>query len=246
MRADRPVLLRHPVPVPLGADGRRRAVAVVVPRRPDLLRDPLRAGARRRQSLRGRGRLGDPLPLARGDVPRADHGAEPRCRTGRLRRTDGDRQRLRRHRRDPPSRPAPAGGHRRPGAPGAADPLPARTVHPGDPRLQHRPGRGRPAGDDVPHPGRPERRVAHRPARPNDHSGRRGTGPAGRHRGAPQAGPAGHARRPGPLARPGAATRRRTPTPGRRVPAGADRPGRAAVHPWRTPSGCRSAGCPGR
>ena len=49
-RPDRAVLLRHPVPVAVGADGQRRAAQRAVHRRPAVLRDPVLPGAGHRHA----------------------------------------------------------------------------------------------------------------------------------------------------------------------------------------------------
>ena len=64
-RPDRAVLVRHAVPLPLGADHRRRAPQRALHRRPAVLRDPLLPRPGHRHRLHRRQALGDP-PARRG------------------------------------------------------------------------------------------------------------------------------------------------------------------------------------
>ena len=59
-RPDRAVLLRHPLPVAVGADRRRRAALAAVDRRPPVLRGPLLPRAGTGHRLRRLEALGDP------------------------------------------------------------------------------------------------------------------------------------------------------------------------------------------
>ena len=64
-RSDRPLLVRHAVPVEVGADRQRRAAQPAVGRRPAVLRDPLLPRAGHRDRLHRREALGDPAARRR-------------------------------------------------------------------------------------------------------------------------------------------------------------------------------------
>ncbi len=95
-RSDRTVLLRHPVPLEVGAHHRRRAPERLVDRRPAVLREPLLPGSWHRHRLRGRRLSVIRQPVGGQRVPRAADDPEPRRRARGPRRAHRGGLRLRR------------------------------------------------------------------------------------------------------------------------------------------------------
>ena len=81
-RPDRAVLLRHPVPLEVGAHRQRPAAQPAVGRRPAVLRDPVLPGAGHRDRLHRRQAVGHPPARRRRRLPRGAHDPQPR-REGR-------------------------------------------------------------------------------------------------------------------------------------------------------------------
>ena len=82
-RPDRPVLVRHALPVDVGADRERRAAERALDGRPAVLRDALLPRARDRHGLRRREALGDPPARGRRRLPRGADDPQPRREAGR-------------------------------------------------------------------------------------------------------------------------------------------------------------------
>ena len=80
-RPDRPLLVRHALPLAVGAHGRRPAAQPAVGRRPAVLRDALLPGAGHRHRLRRRQALGHPPARRRRRLPRGAHDPQPRRRS---------------------------------------------------------------------------------------------------------------------------------------------------------------------
>ena len=86
-RPDRAVLVRHPLPLEVGAHRERRAAQRALHRRPAVLRDALLPRAGHGNRLRRREALGDPRARRRRRLPRRAHDPQPRRRAGRPRRS---------------------------------------------------------------------------------------------------------------------------------------------------------------
>ena len=69
-RCDRPLLVRHSLPLDLGADGERRAAQRALGRRPPVLRDPLLSRARNGHRLHRREAVRDSPARRRRRLPR--------------------------------------------------------------------------------------------------------------------------------------------------------------------------------
>ncbi len=95
-RPDRALLLRHALPLEVGADGERPAAERALDGRPALLRDPLLPRAGDRHRLHRREALGDPPPHRRQRLSRGADDPEPRREARRTHRPGRRRERLRR------------------------------------------------------------------------------------------------------------------------------------------------------
>ena len=95
-RADGSLLVRHAVPVEVGADDRRAEAELPVDRRPPVLPVAVLPGARDRHGLHRRQAVGHPRTLGGRRVPRGADGPQPRERAGRAHDPDRCGQRLRR------------------------------------------------------------------------------------------------------------------------------------------------------
>ena len=80
-RPDRALLVRHPLPLEVGADGERRAAEPALGRRPAVLRDALLPRAGHRDGLRRREAVGDPPARGRRRLPRGADDPQPRRRS---------------------------------------------------------------------------------------------------------------------------------------------------------------------
>ena len=89
-RPDRAVLVRHALPVEVGADRQRGAADGAVGRRPPVLRDALLPRAGHRHGLRRLEAVGDPAPHRGQRLPRGADDPQPR-RTSRSSSTFGSR-----------------------------------------------------------------------------------------------------------------------------------------------------------
>ena len=88
----RAVLLRHPLPVHLGAHPGRRTAARPLRRRRRVVPHPVLPRPRRTHALPGRQGVGDPQPGDRGQLRGGADRAEPPRRGGRVHRPDRDRR----------------------------------------------------------------------------------------------------------------------------------------------------------
>ncbi len=95
-RSNRPLLVRHAVPLDLDPHRRRPAPQPALGGRPPVLRVALLPRSRHRHRLRRREALGHPSPRGRRRVPRGAHDPQPRREAGRAHRPHRGRLRLRR------------------------------------------------------------------------------------------------------------------------------------------------------
>ena len=94
-RSDRPVLVRHPLSLAVGADGRWPASESAFGRRSALLRRALLPRSGNGNRLCRRKAVADPSACGRRRLPRAADDLQPRSRAGRRDRTDRGGVRLR-------------------------------------------------------------------------------------------------------------------------------------------------------
>ena len=247
-RSDRAVLLRHPVPLEVGAHRRRPAPQPAVGRRPAVLRDPVLPGAGHRHRLHRRQAVGHPPARRRRRLPRGAHDPQPRREGRSTSRCASRRPRdfadlfevkdalqeegrvLHARRRRPPGARLPPRDVR------------ARDLDLGDGGLRR--GRARP---HVQRPRRAPRRVDDRPARDARARRRRREHRAAQVRAARQEGAAEHGAQPREVARRGAEPRLRLGPAQADLPAQPRRPrGAALLAGHRCPATtCRPPGCPG-
>ncbi len=95
-RSDRPLLLRHALPLAVGADRERAADEPAVGRRPAVLRNALLPGSRDRDGVHRREALRDPTARGRQRLPRGADDPQPRRETSRPRSARRRGLRLRR------------------------------------------------------------------------------------------------------------------------------------------------------
>ena len=95
-RPDRPLLVRHALPLEVGADDQRRADEPALGRRPPVLRVALLPRARHRDRLHRREAVGDPAARGRQRLPRGADDSQPCRRAGRPERPARGGLRLRR------------------------------------------------------------------------------------------------------------------------------------------------------
>ncbi len=95
-RSHRSLLVRHPLPLEVGADRQRAAAQSALGRRPAVLRDALLPRAGHGHRLHRRQALGDPATGRRERLPRGAHDPQPRREAGEPRRSRRGGLRLRR------------------------------------------------------------------------------------------------------------------------------------------------------